>query len=210
MIERGPRAEAVREAVAAAIASFSEPLDDAAIDAGWTEEDRLAALGELEALQATLTTDATASLPDFDLPADAEDDPRSDAIEAVDFLADDLALASEALDDANAFLAWLESDDELDDDVRGDLVAAASRLRDALAAGEYLRSDEVEGWLTALERHGCRRQHVGPTPADPSYGPRIVEWPKGRAWDEIVVFEHRMVPIFGRDRLALDEAAETS
>lgn len=209
MIERGPRFEAVREAVRFAISSFDDPLDDVARMAGWTDEDRLAALGELEALDERLGTDPAASLAAFELPTESGDDPLCDAVDAVDFLADDLALASAAADDAVAFVEWLESDEELEASVRADLVRAACGLRDALEGGEYLGDELVATWLDALERHGCRRQAHDPTPQDAGRGSRIVSWPKGKAWDEIVVFDHRLAPVFGRDRLALQEGEET-
>lgn len=206
MIERGPRLAALTDAVAGAISVLREPLDDEARELGWTDAHLESALAALERYADRLAHDPSAALEDVDLDfvdAPAED-PRCDAVDVVAYLADDLGLASECLDASTEFLTWLDGDGELPAEVRSDVAAAAGGLREALESGEYLGDAVTGAWFGALERHGFERVSGSPTMADPSFGLRIVDWPKGRAYERIVVLDHLLAPVIQRDRLTLD------
>lgn len=204
-ITAGPRWDALLDALAAAQDALSTPLTDEELEAGWTEELRVAMLeatgGNLEALRADpLRAELLVGMVDGDELDDEGDDERRDATFLPDFAAASLRYAEQVLVATTALLELLRRPLTDDDRAHGMTDAAnlalQSLLEDVaatLAAGDYVTEDEDDQWKALLDEAGFERRLADDGPHTP-FGARVAVgqidlFPPGRCWEPICIYD---------------------
>ena len=223
-IEAGARVDAVTEVVTAAMDVLGDPLDDEALEHGWTDELREDVLAAVADLRDALTADPSGTRvaeewPGIDAVDPTADDERLGRLLDVEFCLADLERAEHVLASTHRAVGDLSrpvSDDDrasgFDEAVRASLHASASSVASRLADGGYLTEDDVDGWFSTLAGHGVVRR--APTAFLERAGVGAVistgdveEFPKGARWREAVLYDGDLVDVVRTDLEAYLERA---
>jgi hypothetical protein len=223
-IRAGPRWEALLNAVADAEDELTAPLTDVELDGGWTEELCEAVLDDVRRVREKLVGSrrgGRVALQDWtgvDLVDPDADATRADAIFDVDLALGDLERAERLLFEVMQFLPSLaepatSSDVEqgFDDGVRAVLSSMLDELRRVLVAGEYLSRAEVDPWADVLRSYGFLRAAASPglDASVPTTGftlQRIEQFPPGRRWEDLAIFDGWLCNVAWTD--VLDDDAD--
>ena len=223
-IRTGPRWDAVLTAMAEAEDVLGVPLSEEELEDGWTEDLRSAILADLRRVRAELSSrpDGSVVLEDWsavDAIDTGGDALRVDVIFDVDMVLGELERAERALLEARALLGELaakasSSDVEtgFDDDARAELRAMLEVLCHVLETGEYLSAQEMDPWGDALRSYGFLR--AGPRPglqdaaASGFTRQRIEQFPPGRRWERLAIFDGWLTNVAATDVLDEDDQVD--
>jgi hypothetical protein len=221
-IRAGPRWAAVLTAVADAEAGLEQPLSDDEIDGGWTEELCDAILSDVRRVRDELAAGAGAGVALKDWTGvdvvDPDGDVRADVIFDVDLALGDLERAERLLYEVTRLLGDLASpgsradvEQGFDDEVRAQLRSMLDELRGILASGEYLSREQMDPWADALRTYGFLRAAPAPgldgsSTAETGFTlQRIEQFPPGRRWEELAIFDGWLCNVAWTD--VLDDVA---
>ena len=218
VIRSGPRWDDVLAAVDVAEAALESPLTDEELEGGWSDEGRTTVLADVRRVRDELVvrTDTSAVLADWRGidPVDG-DELRLEPILDVDLALGELERAELAISAAAAMLEDLagacsssDRDAGFDEAARDQLRSMVEAAHTLLAAGEYLTADLMDAWADALRAHGFIRE---PQPGqrhdvgEGFGGTKIQQFPPGRRWERLAIFDGRLFPVALTDTLALFE-----
>jgi len=205
-IRAGPRWDAVLTAVAEAEEVLEAPLAEDELGDGWTEALRSAILVDVRRVRDELSAgnESGVALEDWsavdsiDVAGDAL---RVDVIFDVDLVLGELERAERALREARALLEDLaapptvvDEENGFDDAARAELHAMLEELCQVLATGEYLSAAEMDPWCDALHAYGFLRATSTPGRQDDAAASgftrqRIEQFPPGRRWERVAIFD---------------------
>jgi hypothetical protein len=224
-IRAGPRWDAVVAALDEAEGVLELPLGDDELDDGWSDELRRSILADVRRVHDELSTPFAAgvvledwsAVDAFDASGDAE---RVDAILDVDLVLGELERAERALLEASALLEDLavppsatDDQDGFDELARTELRTMLEAMCRALSTGEYLSAEEMDPWADALRGFGFLRGSRLPGGQDDATArgftkQRIEQFPPGRRWERVAIFDGWLCNVASTDVLDEEEAGE--